>query len=81
MNNLQTIFKTLMYGNEYIEVNLLDRGLYSSTRPYILHREITIDRLIELAEDKDVIMRLPQEYIDNLKKCELVTIQINVIYE
>lgn len=78
----ETEFKTLMYCDMYVDVNLLEKGIYGSTKPFIYSKEETIESLDLKAEkirDSMGVHHVSDTYFENLKQCQLVpiTIQIN----
>jgi hypothetical protein len=77
-----TKFKTLIYMDNYVDVNKLNSGIYSSIKPTIYSSDETIQSLIEktkmmqMTYSKSIIS---EEYIENLKECELIDIEINIV--
>jgi hypothetical protein len=75
----ETEFKVLMHEGNYVDVNLLECGIYFSIKPFIYHKLETIESLIEKAENiKDAMAKhhISDDYFSNLRKCELVKVKI-----
>lgn len=75
-------FKTLSYLGEWVDMNLLEKGIYVSSKPFIFEESTTIESLIEQAKwCKDMAgnLFLPDSYFENLEKCQLVKINITEI--
>ena len=69
-----TRFKTMMYNGEYVDVNLLNKGIYACSKPFIYDREDTIESLVDRAiKSNGVIGSLffSKAYLANLKECTL----------
>jgi hypothetical protein len=77
MNNNE--YLTLVYCGRYIDVNLLERGIYFSKRPFIYEKGTTIDMLcdkyLEMVGSLGMVFDV-DSYINNLRSCELVRIGI-----
>lgn len=72
-------FKTLMYMDKYVDANLLYTGIYWRTVPNLYPKDDTIETLIERGraiKDMDGNSLITEEYIQNLKECQLVPIVI-----
>ncbi len=67
--------------DNYVDVNKLNSGIYSSIKPTIYSSDETIESLIEkikmmqMTYSKSIVS---EEYIENLKQCELVNIEITI---
>ena len=76
-----TKFKTLIYMNNYVDVNKLNSGIYSSIKPTIYSSDETMESLIEktkmmqMTYSKSIVS---EKYIENLKQCELIDIEITI---
>jgi hypothetical protein len=80
---IETEFKTLMHCGLYVDVNLLSKGIYTTSQPFIYPKETTIDGLIERGKQMKTmggINFLPDVYFENLKQCKLVPIAIIAIH-
>ena len=78
---METTFKVLMHCGEYVDVSMLEKGVYSTNRPYLYCKDTTIESLIENAElMKSISSYLFQsdKYFDNLQKCELVEVYLTI---
>lgn len=72
---LETEFKILMYCNEYVDVSMLQQGIYSTNKPNLYEKTTTIESLIESGKMMKLIggeTFLSDKYFENLQKCELV---------
>lgn len=72
-------FKTLMYMDKYVDANSLYTGIYWRTVPNLYPIDDTIETLIERGmaiKDMDGNSLITEEYIENLKQCQLVPIVI-----
>lgn len=75
----QRKFKTLMLYGEFIDPNLLEKGIYYSNKPFLYSESQTIENIIQ--ETRDVIKAtgmtaFTENYFDNLKQCILVDVEI-----
>jgi len=69
---LAKAFKVLIYGeNNWVDMNLLSKGIYSADIPALWDYNTTMKDLIDRAERS--VLSLPPSYFENLKKCELKT--------
>lgn len=76
---LTTKLKALMIGLHFVDTNLLCRGVYTSEKPTLYEEAETIDTLIDRANmlrDAHGANFVPDSYLENLKKCELVSVTI-----
>ena len=74
---LETEFKTLMQGGKYVNADLLWKGIYICSKPFLYSKDETIEKMIERAEQvKDMVETNfnSDKFIENLQKCELVKI-------
>ena len=79
---MRTKFKTVIYGNIFIDEKLLYKGIYEQEYPWLIDPEFkSMDELIELTKSiydlNDI--ELPESYIENLRKCKLVDIEIKIL--
>jgi hypothetical protein len=77
----QTKFKTLMHCGHYVDVNLLEQGIYTTTKPYLYNCPETIEDLIEKGRQMKFmtgVAFLSESYFENISKCKLVDVQIVV---
>ena len=75
-------FKTLTYLGQFVDTNLLERGIYISEKPSIYSLDTTIDSLVNMGKMmKDMAGNsfISDSYFENLKKCELSEIEINFV--
>lgn len=72
-------FKTLSHCGMYVDVNLLEKGIYTCSKPYIYPKNETIKTIIQRASTmKDLTGEkfISESYLDNLRQCELTSIFI-----
>ena len=75
----ETIFKTLMYMNQYVDTTLLNGGIYFRSKPYVYSEDETIESLIENARTVKEMTGsnfITESYFENLIQCQLVPIVI-----
>jgi hypothetical protein len=78
----ETEFKALMHGGHYVDVNLLEKGIYTCSKPFIYSKEVTIEIMIEqgrMMKDMTGLCFMSERYFDNLKQCQLVPILITEV--
>jgi len=76
----ETEFKTLMYCGQYVDANLLEKGIYTSSKPFIYSKDETIESMIERGnqlKDMTGFSFVSERYFDSLKQCQLVRILIS----
>ncbi len=76
----QSEFRVLMFMGQYVDMNLLEKGIYTGSMPSLFHKDTTIEMIIEQHKMmKDIMGNLfvTDKYFDNLKECELVTMELN----
>lgn len=76
----ETEFKTLMYCGQYVDANLLGKGIYTCSKPFIYEKDETIETIVErgrMVKDMTGSSFISEKYFDNLKQCELITIFIS----
>lgn len=79
---IETEFKVLMHLGEYVDANSLVHGVYATSKPFIYHKDDTIETMCTRGinmVDMLGINFISETYYENLRKCELVTIKINFI--
>ena len=74
----ETKFKTLMYLGMYVDVNLLEKGIYSCQTPYLYNMDETIETMIAKAEN--VKNYFSDSYFENLKQCKMVQVFVTEAY-
>lgn len=75
----ERFFKTLMYARRYVDITLLDKGIYFTSLPFLCYENETIETMVErcIKNNSDVGGQFfSEEYIRNLKQCELVPVVI-----
>lgn len=77
---IKTKFKVLMHYGTYVDANMLVKGIYECTKPFIYHNDETIESMIETAEKlKDLVGSqyiVNEKYFENLKQCQLVDVEL-----
>ena len=82
-HKLEGRYKVLLTNGYYVDHTMLHEHdeVFASTSPRLLPVDTTIESLIEIAEQ--VAEFLPtggyEQYAKNVRKCELVTIEIKII--
>lgn len=80
----ETQFKALMHCGKYVDANLLNEGIYTTSRPYIYSKDDTIELMIKLGRTLEATIGgnfLSETYFDNLKQCQLAPIVITEVNE
>jgi hypothetical protein len=75
----ETEFKILMHIGDYVDVNLLNKGIYSCSKPFIYSKDETIENLISkgrMMKDMTGSCFISETYFENLKQCQLVLVRI-----
>jgi hypothetical protein len=75
-------YKVLLHGTQFVNENLLGKGIYTTIRPTLFEETDTIESLILKYEN----MRYMTKYelhctVENLKKCRLVNVNLEINYE
>ncbi len=65
----ETEFKVLMYCGNYVDANLLSKGIYVSSLPFIYSKHETIETIVERSLMIKEILNIPDKYFENLKLC------------
>ena len=77
----EKVFKVLMHCGEYVDANLLEKGIYASPKPFIYSKEETIEGLIKQAREVQDFMgawHLSEQYFVSLKQCQLVSFKLEI---
>lgn len=72
-------FKILTFNGEYVDANLLEKGIYVCSKPFIYSKDETIENMAERARTvKDIagLSFISEKYFDNLKQCKLEEIYL-----
>lgn len=76
----ETNFKVLMHCGVYVDANMLVKGIYECTKPFIYDNDETIESMIETAEKlKDLFGSqyiINERYFENLKQCQLIDVEL-----
>jgi len=65
----------------YVDVNLLEKGIYTTNKPYLYNCPETIESLIErgkMMKDMTGANFISERYFENLSQCKLVDVQVVV---
>ncbi|MCK9282295.1 MAG: hypothetical protein M0P71_16890 [Melioribacteraceae bacterium] len=72
---IETKFKVLIHTGEYVDSSLLEKGIYSTSRPTLYGKDATIEELEKRGRTmKDITgeLFLSEKYFENLRLCKLV---------
>jgi hypothetical protein len=83
---MKTKFRILNFGgfNEYIDETRLHNGIYITNKPILHEAEDTIEQMIDRwTASKDILGEsfVMGETIENLKKCDLIEVELTPINE
>ena len=79
---IETEFLALMHCGQYVDANLLEKGIYTTSKPFIYDNKTTIDGLKHQASlmiDMMGQMFVSDKYLSNLEQCQLVPVKISVM--
>jgi hypothetical protein len=72
-------FKVLTYLGQYVDENLSNEVIYTTSIPQLKSKDVTIEQIVERCkqmQDMAGVCFITEAYIDNLKKCELIDVQV-----
>jgi len=75
----ETQFKVLMHTGQYVDTNLLEKGIYSTSRPTLYGKDATIELLEQQGKTmKDMTGELfiSEKWFENLRLCKLVDVSL-----
>lgn len=78
---METNFKILVHCGMYVDANLLEKGIYTTSKPYLYSKDETIEGMVKRAEDIHQKMgswHISEKYFESLKQCKLVDVQVVV---
>jgi hypothetical protein len=78
----ETEFKALTHCGQYVDANLLEKGIYACPKPFIYSKDETIETMIErgrMMKDTTGASFISERYFDSLKQCQLVPILITEV--
>lgn len=78
----ETEFKALMHCGQYVDANLLEKGIYTCSKPFIYTKDETIETMVErgrMMKDMTEVSFISDKYFDSLKQCQLVPILITEV--
>ena len=79
---IETEFLALMHCGQYVDANLLEKGIYTTSKPFIYDKKTTIDGLkhqVSLMMDMMGQKFVSDKYLSNLEQCQLVPVNISVV--
>ena len=79
---MNTEYKTLTHLGQYVDANLLTKGIYTASQPYIYPIDTSIDLLITMGlQMKDMAGNsfINEKYFESLKQCQLTPIFISQV--
>lgn len=71
----ETKFKVLTYLGQFVDENMLQKGIYTTSLPNLKSNNVTIEGMIqqgEMMKDMAGNLFISQSYFDNLKQCKLL---------
>ena len=71
-------FLALMHGGIFIDPNMLRKGLYEKDVPVLYREDTSINHLVQLAENLELQGLKIGNYIDNVRKCQLVPVSLTI---
>jgi hypothetical protein len=75
----ETQFKVLMYTGQYVDTNLLEKGIYSTSRPILYSKDATIEGLEQqcrMIKDMTGELFISEKYFENLRLCKLIDVSL-----
>lgn len=78
---MESEFKVLTHCGVYVDSNLLGKGIYITSKPNLYSKSETIEKLVERAlymKDINGNEFITQSYLDNLKKCKLTDVLLEI---
>jgi len=73
------MFRVLMHTGQYVDSNLLEKGIYSTSRPTLYSKDATIEGLEQqgrMMKDMTGELFISEKYFDNLRLCKLVDVSL-----
>lgn len=74
-------FKVLMHNGGFVFYEMLGRGIYITEKPSLFVKEDTIESIVDrqkLTNSLSMTEIYTRRFVDNLKRCELVDVIIEV---
>ena len=75
------MFRVLMHTGQYVDSNLLEKGIYSTSRPTLYSKDATIEGLEQqgrIVKDMAGELFISEKYFENLRLCKLVDVSLVV---
>ena len=79
---IETEFLALMHCGQFVDANLLEKGIYTCSKPFIYDKTTTIEGIKHQASLMIDMMGnrfISDRYLSNLEQCQLVAINIQVV--
>ena len=73
------MFRVLMHTGQYVDSNLLEKGIYSTSRPTLYSKDTTIEGLEQqgrMMKDMTGELFISEKYFENLRLCKLVDVSL-----
>jgi hypothetical protein len=74
-------FKVLMYGSIFVDINLLNKGIYRTRNPFLYDKDMTLEDLKNRAINMKDLSRgafYEDPFLKNLMQCELVKVILTI---
>jgi hypothetical protein len=75
-------FKTLTHLGQFVDTNLLEKGIYTKSTPQLYSIDETIESLVERGKrvkDMSGANFISDRYFENLQKCELSVVEVKFV--
>ena len=75
----ETQFKILIHSGVYVDISMLQKGIYSTSKPVLYNKEETIESLIERCKAMTDLVGhnfFSDTYIENLRQCVFAEVSI-----
>jgi len=79
MKMRETMFRVLIHTGQYADSNLLEKGIYITSRLTLYSKDTTIEGLEEqgrLMKDMMGELFISEKYFENLRLCKLVDVSL-----
>ena len=73
------VYKVLKYQHIYVDSNLLEKGIYATSKPYLYSEDETIENLIKRIKDLSETFYHSDSYFENLNQCSFVKVELKEI--
>lgn len=72
-------YKVLKYGNIFVDVNLLEKGIYATNIPSLYKEDETIENLTSRFKALSKALNISDSYFENLNQCSFVKVELKEI--